>query len=86
MIEVQVTPAMIAKSQEKSIEMGRLNNSIRNGAGNLVGFIGEQIAQQVLGGKNTNTYDYDLVLDDGTKIDVKTKQMAMETKPHQRCP
>ena len=85
MIEVQVTPAMIAKAQEKSIEMGRLNNSIRAGAGNLVGFIGEQIAQQVLGGQNTNTYDYDLVLDNGTKIDVKTKQTGYEPKPEYDC-
>ena len=85
MIEIQVTPAMIAKAQEKSIEMGRLNNSIRAGSGNLVGFIGEQIAQEVLGGKNENTYDYDLVLDNGTTVDVKTKQTGYVPQPDYDC-
>jgi len=85
MIEIEVTPAMISKAQEKSIAMGRLNNSIRKGAGNLVGFIGEQIAQQVLGGKNDNTYDYDLILDNGTKVDVKTKQTGYTPQPHYAC-
>jgi len=74
MIEVVITPAMLVEARDKAAEMGQLYNSIIRGAGNMAGFIGEAIAQQVLGGKLDNTYDYDLILDDGTKIDVKTKQ------------
>jgi hypothetical protein len=78
MIEVSVTPKMLVEARDKAAEMGKLRNSITNGAGNIAGFIGEAIAQQVLGGKLDNTYDYDLVLDNGTKIDVKTKQTSVK--------
>lgn len=74
MIAVAVTPEMLVEARDKAAEMGQLYNSILRGAGNIAGFIGEAIAQQVLGGDLTNTYDYDLVLPSGLKIDVKTKQ------------
>ena len=78
MIEVVVTPTMLVEARDKAVEMGRLHNSIMNGAGNIAGFIGEAIAQQVLGGKLDNTYDYDLVLDNGKTVDVKTKQTSVK--------
>ena len=78
MIEVVITPEMLVEARDKAAEMGKLRNSITNGAGNIAGFIGESIAQQVLGGKLDNTYDYDLVLDSGVKIDVKTKQTSVK--------
>ena len=77
MIEVVVTGAMLLEARDKAAEMGKLRNSIINGAGNIAGFIGESIAHQVLGGVIKNTYDYDLVLDDGTTVDVKTKQTSV---------
>ena len=78
MIEVVVTADMLVEARDKAAEMGKLRNSITSGAGNIAGFIGESIAQQVLGGTLTNTYDYDLVLDDGIKVDVKTKQTSVK--------
>lgn len=78
MIEIAVTPAMLVEARDKAVEMGRLHNSIMNGAGNIAGFIGEAIAQQVLGGKLDNTYEYDLVLDNGKTVDVKTKQTSVK--------
>lgn len=78
MIEVTITPTMLVEARDKAAEMGRLRNSITSGAGNIAGFIGEFIAQEVLGGALMNTYDYDLVLDNGTKIDVKTKQTSVK--------
>jgi len=74
MIQVPVTPAMLVDARDKAVDMGQLRNSILRGAGNIAGFIGEAIAQQVLGGVLSNTYDYDLVLPTGIKVDVKTKQ------------
>ena len=41
MIEVIVTQDMLDKAHNKSEEMGRLNNSITKGKGNLAGFLGE---------------------------------------------
>ena len=77
MIEVKVTDEMLLSARDKAAEMGRLHNSITRGTGNIAGFIGEEIAQIVLGGKLSNTYDYDLILDDGRTVDVKTKQTSV---------
>lgn len=85
MIEVKVSDDMLLEARVKSIEMGRLHNSIINGGGNLVGFIGEAIAQEVLGGVLENTYDYDLVLSDGTLVDVKTKSTSVAPLPTYDC-
>jgi hypothetical protein len=78
MIEVAITAKMLVEARDKAAEMGKLRNSILNGAGNIAGFIGEAIALQVLGGTLNNTYDYDLVLSDGTTLDVKTKQTSVK--------
>ena len=86
MIEVKITEEMIAKAKEQAIAMGELRNSIRKGEGNLVGFIGEQVAQKVLGGFIDNTYDHDLMMDDFmTAVDVKTKETACAPLPHYSC-
>lgn len=86
MIEVKITEEMIAKAQQSAEEMGKLRNSIRKGEGNLVGFIGEQVAHQVLGGFIDNTYDHDIVLDDFmTTVDVKTKETTCAPKPYYSC-
>ena len=85
MIEVQVTQDMIDNAKSKSEEMGALNNSIRRGEGNLVGFIGEQVALAVLGGSWSNTYDYDLITPEGKKVDVKTKQTTVAPRSYYEC-
>lgn len=85
MIEVEITTQMIDNARVKAKELGALRNSITRGAGNLIGFIGEEIAQHCLGGSLDNTYDYDLVLDDGTKIDVKTKGTTVTPKDNYVC-
>ena len=85
MIEVAISANMLVEARDKAAEMGRLRNSIINGAGNIAGFIGEAIAQQVLGGELINTYDYDLVLPSGKTIDVKTKQTSVKPLETYEC-
>lgn len=85
MIEVKITDDMLIKARDKSVEMGRLNNSITKGYGNLAGFIGEEIASYVLGAEQSNTYDYDLVMPNGAKIDVKTKRTSVKPMLHYEC-
>jgi hypothetical protein len=85
MIEIKITPAMVQKAKTKAAQMGALNNSIRQGDGNLVGFLGEQIAQQVLGATEKNSYHYDLVLPNGQTIDVKTKQTTVKPRVDYDC-
>ena len=84
MIKVEITEDMIAAANNKAIEMGKLNNSILNGAGNIAGFIGEQISLKVLGGLWINTYAYDIMVGD-KRIDVKTKQTTVTPLPHYEC-
>jgi len=85
MIEIAITSDMLINARDKAADMGKLYNSIINGAGNIAGFIGEDIAHQVLGGKLDNTYDYDLVLDDGVRVDVKTKQTSVKPLTSYDC-
>ena len=81
MIEINITDDMLIKARAKSVEMGKIHNSILRGRGNMSGFIGEQIALNVLGGRWENTFDYDLVVDN-LKVDVKTKQTSVMPLPH----
>jgi hypothetical protein len=85
MIEIAVSATMLVEARDKAAEMGRLYNSIIRGAGNIAGFIGEDIAQQVLGGELNNTYDYDLVLPSGKTVDVKTKQTSVKPLETYEC-
>ena len=85
MIEVVVTGDMLVTARDKAAEMGKLRNSIINGAGNIAGFIGEAIAQQVMGGVLANTYDYDLILCNGKTVDVKTKQTSVKPLETYEC-
>ena len=85
MIEVAISATMLVEARDKAAEMGRLRNSIINGAGNIAGFIGEAIAQKVLGGELSNTYDYDLVLPSGKTVDVKTKQTSVKPLETYEC-
>jgi len=87
MIEVEITDAMINRSRAKAKEMGQLQNSITMGMGNLVGFIGEEVAVHVLKKLHQrhvihlNTYDYDILVDD-IRVDVKTKSTSVAPLPH----
>ena len=85
MIEVVVTGEMLVTARDKAAEMGRLRNSITSGAGNIAGFIGEAIAQQVIGGVLANTYDYDLILCNGKTVDVKTKLTSVKPLDSYDC-
>lgn len=85
MQEISVTSDMVAHAMQKAKEMGRLNNSITRGQGNISGFIGEEVARHILGGKENNTYDYDLITDQGLTVDVKTKRTSVAPKTFYEC-
>lgn len=85
-IEVEITDVMINHARRKAKEMGQLQNSITMGMGNLVGFIGEEVATYVLKQHNSNvkhinTYDYDILVGD-MRVDVKTKSTSVAPLPH----
>jgi hypothetical protein len=88
MIAVKVSDEMLINSRNKAKELGNLRRSITRGQGNLAGFVGEEIALKVLGGKFDNlekNVDYDIILPNEKTVDVKTKRTSVEPKPFYEC-
>ena len=85
MIEIKITEKMKKQAWAKSREMGVIRNSIMKGDGNIAGFLGEEVANVVIDGTISNTYDYDVVSKSGIKYDVKTKRCTSPPKPYYDC-
>ena len=84
--EIKITDKMLLSARKKAIELGRLHNSISKGKGNLCGFLGEEVAMKVLGnGEISNTYEYDILLENGETVDVKSKHTSVAPKGHYDC-
>lgn len=81
----KISEEQIKRAKILADSMGTLNNSIRSGQGNLVGFIGEIVIADALGAKHSNTYDYDIILSSGATVDIKTKQTSVEPKKYYDC-
>ena len=73
MYEFAIPYRMLQTAQQMADEMGKLNNSIRQGEGNVYGFLGELVFAKITGGEQDNTYDWDVVMPDGATVDVKSK-------------
>ena len=84
-LELKPTTEQVARAQELSEEMGTLKNSITKGKGNVIGFLGEVVLADHFGWDQANTYDYDLVMSDGSTVDVKSKQCRSTPQPHYEC-
>jgi len=85
--KVKVTNEMIRRAEEKSQWHGDINNSIRKGEGNVVGYLGEEMALKFLSDVvEDNNYDYDMVRFPESPymytIDVKTKQRTVPPKDY----
>ena len=84
MIQVSITPEIIARAKKKAATVGNLQGSITGSLSHVVGAIGEIIVADAIGANESNTYDYDLVRD-GERIDVKTKRCNTRPFPHYDC-
>ena len=83
--QCRISKELIEKAEAKSEEMGKLNNSITKGDGNIAGFIGEFMVAEETGSTVCNTYDYDLISKKNWRIDVKTKRTNFPPKPYYEC-
>lgn len=84
MITVDLYDDMFVKAKHKSDLVGALNHSILAGQGNLVGFLGEIIAHQYIGGEVADSFDYDIIRD-GIRYDVKSKKTNVVPKMNYEC-
>ena len=82
---IGIPASAVQRAKAKADEMGLLNNSITSGHGSVAGFVGEEVARFVMGGTERNTLDYDLILDDGSRVEVKTKRTKAKPQPHYDC-
>jgi len=84
MKHISILSADIEKAKHLSDKMGKLNNSITKGQGNVHGFLGEILVSNFLKSKLCNTYDYDIIHND-LKIDVKTKRVNTPPRNNYEC-
>jgi hypothetical protein len=80
-IEIPIEKSWFDLANYLANDLGVLNNSIEQGKGNVIGFLGEEMFCQYTGARRMNTYDYDVTLD-GQKIDVKTKRTTVRPDYH----
>ena len=85
MIKFKISEQNLKAAEDKAKELPLLNNSIRKGEGAVVAFLGEAVAKKVLKGEFDNTYDYDVVYANGTKVDVKTKERTVPPRGNYNC-
>ena len=72
----------LKRVKERANQLPILKNSIRNGEGYVVGFIGEEVVKDVLNGEIKDTLDYDIIYNGMTKVEVKTKEITVSPRSH----
>jgi hypothetical protein len=82
MENIKITDRMRQAAQEESNILGELKNSILKGKGNEAGILGEIVVSLLKSFTRVNTYDYDIIGEDGSRWDVKTKQRTVPVQPH----
>lgn len=85
MKKILIPKRIKSRAEEKAIEMGGLRDSILGGEGNAAGFLGEAVVARELGGRVSNSFDYDIKLPNGQTVDVKTKQTTVVPRNYYDC-
>ncbi|MAF42968.1 MAG: hypothetical protein CMI54_02190 [Parcubacteria group bacterium] len=85
MRKFKISGEALEEAKVRAEELPLLNNSIREGRGAVVAYIGEAVVKRVLSGKVKDTYDYDIVYGDNIKVDVKTKERTVPPRENYNC-
>jgi len=84
MIQVKITPDIVARAKKKAASVGVLQGSITGSLSNVVGAIGEVIVKDHIGGTDANSKDFDLLIGN-RRVDVKTKRCNTTPSPNYDC-
>ena len=86
-LECTYSKAQLDLAEKKGRELGLLKNSITKGKSNVWGMLGEIVVAEFTKSKIVNNRHYDLLTQDGKKIEVKTKKTKLKhkPKPHFEC-
>ena len=88
MLKVKITEEMIQKATEKAERIPPTHNTFMSQERRIIGFIGEQIFEQVFPeavettGKEVYDYDYKMYT---KKVELKTKMVGVPPQPHHEC-
>jgi hypothetical protein len=82
--KINIKEAWVKEAKNKANQLGTLKHSFMNGAGNLIGYLGEIVVRESIGAEHKNTYHFDLIKN-GYKIDVKSKLCSTEPKENFEC-
>tara|TARA_Y100000310_G_C20587276_1_gene766130 strand:+ start:546 stop:1025 length:480 start_codon:yes stop_codon:yes gene_type:complete len=85
MKKFKISQQALRRIKTRAEKLPLLNNSIRNGEGAMVAYIGEEVVNRVLEGEIKDTYDYDLIYGDQIKVDVKTKERTVSPRQNYNC-
>jgi hypothetical protein len=83
-IKVEVCAKTRARARKEGTALGKLHGSVTGGRGNTAGMLGEILAHKLLGGERVGDkcFAYDLILENGLTVDVKTGRGEKEPQPH----
>jgi len=84
MIQIKITPDILARAKKKAASVGNLQGSITGSLSNVVGAIGEIIVEDYAGGEPVNSKDFDLLVQN-RRVDVKTKRCNTTPSPNYDC-
>lgn len=82
---IVISNDLLAKARDKSLEIGELKGSFTKGRGQLYGLVGQELVKQRIGGTGGDTYDYDFLLPNGLRVEVKTKKVGSLPLGHYWC-
>jgi hypothetical protein len=84
-IVVPITDDILFKCTKRAIGLGSLRDSIREGSGNLAGYIGQEAVERAIYGViREDTFDYDAKID-GYRLEIKTKDRTVLPNPDYEC-
>lgn len=81
-LSIIASKSQLKWAKKRADELGALNNSIRSGRGNFIGYLGQIVVAQYFHWEEPDTFDFDIVASDGSRLDVKTKERTVSCKPH----
>lgn len=84
MMKIKVSQQNIAAMNARAEKFKVDKNTIYN-YGHKYGFLCEQIFLDNFGGQLIDNNNYDILMPNGAKIDIKTKKCRMEPLPHYNC-
>ena len=80
-IECEYSAELLEGAMARASRLGELRNSIRRGAGNTTGYIGELVFNQLCGGMleedKKKLYQYDVLHPELNRVEVKTKKTTV---------